>query len=46
MKESGYYPLGAEFDPDEIWNIPTTNISKCCKGKRHSAGKYIWKYVR
>lgn len=27
------------------YNIPTTNISKCCKGKRHYAGKFIWKYV-
>ena len=26
-------------------NIPTSNISKCCKGKRQSAGKFIWKYV-
>ena len=33
-------------DASREYNIPTTNISKCCKGKRHSAGKYIWKYVR
>lgn len=32
-------------DASRECNIPTTNISKCCKGKRHSAGKYIWKYV-
>jgi hypothetical protein len=33
-------------DASREYNISTTNISKCCKGKRHSAGKYIWKYVR
>jgi len=27
-------------------NSATTNISKCCKGKRKSAGGYIWKYVK
>ena len=32
-------------DASREYNIPTTNISKCCKGKRHSAGKFIWKYV-
>lgn len=32
-------------DASRECNIPTTNISKCCKGKRHSAGKYVWKYV-
>lgn len=33
-------------DASRECNIPTTNISKCCKGKRQSAGKFIWKYVR
>ena len=33
-------------DASKELNIPTTNISKCCKGKRYSAGKYIWRYVR
>ena len=33
-------------DASREYNIPTTNISKCCKGKRHSAGKFIWRYVR
>lgn len=33
-------------DASRAYNIPTTNISKCCMGKRHSAGKYVWKYVR
>lgn len=32
-------------DASRECNISTTNISKCCKGKRHSAGKYVWKYV-
>lgn len=31
-------------DASRELNIPTTNISKCCKGKRKSAGKFIWKY--
>ena len=26
-------------------NIDGSSISKCCKGKRKSAGGYIWKYV-
>lgn len=32
-------------DASRELNIPTSNISKCCMGKRHSAGKYIWRYV-
>ena len=32
-------------DASRECNIPTTNISKCCKGKRYSAGKFIWRYV-
>lgn len=32
-------------DAAREYNIPTTNISKCCKGTRASAGKYVWKYV-
>ena len=27
-----------------LLNIPTSNISKCCMGKRKSAGGFIWKY--
>lgn len=26
-------------------NIPNSNITNCCKGKRKSAGGYIWEYV-
>jgi len=26
--------------------VPHPNISKCCKGKRMTAGQKIWKYVR
>jgi phage gp45-like len=26
-------------------NINSKNISSVCKGKRHKAGKYIWKYI-
>jgi len=25
-------------------NIPKSNITECCKGRRNRAGKYIWKY--
>lgn len=32
-------------DASRELGIPTTNISKCCRGKRRSAGKYVWKYV-
>lgn len=28
-----------------IVNIEETNISRCCSGKRKSAGGYIWKYA-
>jgi hypothetical protein len=31
-------------DASKELNIPTSNISKCCKGIRKSAGNYIWKY--
>lgn len=27
-------------------NIPDTNISNCCKGKRKTAGGYIWQYQK
>ena len=27
-------------------NIPNGNIVKCCKGKRKTAGNYIWKYAQ
>lgn len=26
-------------------SIPTSNISKCCQGKRKSVGGFIWKYL-
>ena len=32
-------------DASRECNVPTTNISKCCKGKRYSAGNFIWRYV-
>lgn len=25
-------------------NIPTSNISRCCKGVRATAGGFIWNY--
>lgn len=31
-------------DASKELNIPTSNISKCCKGIRKSAGNFIWKY--
>ena len=31
-------------DASRELGIPTTNISKCCKGLRKSAGNFIWKY--
>lgn len=29
----------------KILNIPKTNVSLCCLGKRKSAGGFVWKYV-
>ena len=31
-------------DASREYGIPTTNISKCCKGIRHTAGGYVWYY--
>lgn len=31
-------------DASRELKILTTNISKCCKGLRKSAGNFIWKY--
>ena len=31
-------------DASRELKIPTTNISKCCKGLRKSAGNFVWKY--
>lgn len=31
-------------DASKELKIPTTNISKCCKGLRKSAGNFVWKY--
>ncbi len=28
-----------------IMHIPNPNIVKCCKGKRKTAGGYIWRYI-
>lgn len=28
MKESGYYPAGAEFDPNAPWNQPSEQIEE------------------
>lgn len=35
MYESGYYPLGAEYDPRAPWNEKEPNMVKCeaCDGK-------------
>lgn len=52
-KKVAQYSKGGDFikefncvaDASRECNIPTTNISKCCKGKRYSAGKFIWRYV-
>lgn len=32
-------------DASKELNIPVSNITKCCIGKRTSAGNYSWKYV-
>ena len=29
----------------DFTNISSSNITLCCKGKRHSAGGYIWEYI-
>lgn len=31
-------------DASREFHIPATNISNCCKGERHTAGGYIWRY--
>ena len=31
-------------DASKELKIPTTNVSKCCKGLRKSAGNFVWKY--
>lgn len=31
-------------DASKELKIPATNISKCCKGLRKSAGNFVWKY--
>lgn len=31
-------------EASRITKIATSSISKCCKGKLNTAGKYIWKY--
>lgn len=31
-------------DAGDFLGIFSTSITACCKGKRKSAGKYIWKY--
>ena len=38
IKQIFLYEITNEF------NIPTSNVIKCCKGERKSAGGYIWKY--
>lgn len=53
MKQVNQYDLQNNFI--KTWNsiqsiennlgIKHTNIVKCCKGERHKAGGYIWKYA-
>ena len=31
-------------EAERITNIPSSNICKCCKGERKSAGGYVWAY--
>ena len=35
---------GAEYVMKEL-GICNSNITKCCQGKRYSAGGYVWRYV-
>lgn len=32
-------------DASKLLNIDPSSISKCCKGKRKTAGKFIWEFV-
>lgn len=36
--------LGFMMDVQRQLEINASHISECCKGKRKSAGGYIWKY--
>ena len=44
VKSSIELGFNAIADASRELKIPTTNISKCCKGLRKSAGNFIWKY--
>lgn len=33
------------MDAERVTKIPNANINACCKGKRNTAGGYIWRYV-
>lgn len=33
------------MEAERLTNIPNSNIVSCCKGKRKTAGKYIWEYA-
>lgn len=35
-----------QLEIQEQLKIPQSNISNCCKGKRKTAGGYIWKYEK
>lgn len=37
--------FSSTMEAERITNIPNGNISKCCKGRRKSAGGYIWMYT-
>ena len=32
-------------EASKVTNIPSTNITRCCKGERKTAGGLIWKYA-
>lgn len=36
---------GAKYACNEL-HIPDSNINKCCKGERKTAGGFIWKYYK
>lgn len=35
----------SSMEVQRILNIPQSNVSKCCLGKRNRAGGYIWKHT-
>lgn len=45
-KISSLNPKYMVSDAGQICNTKTGNISSCCRGRRHTAGGFVWRDIK